>query len=57
MTEKENVNLPPIPEFADVTFNTEPITAEELKYALEGYRSGKACGKNVIPPEVSEEHI
>jgi len=48
----ENINLPPVPEFADVTFTTEPITAEELKNALKGFKSGKACGKDGIPPEV-----
>jgi hypothetical protein len=52
ITEEENINLPTIPEFADVTFNTEPITAEELKNALKGFKSGKACGKDGIPPEV-----
>jgi hypothetical protein len=41
----DNINLPPIPEFADVTLNTEPITAEELRNALKGFKSGKACGR------------
>jgi hypothetical protein len=57
MTEEENINLPPIPEFADVTFNTEPITAEELRNALKGFKSGKACGKDGIPPEVLQLEV
>jgi len=54
---EENINLPTVPEFADVTFNTEPITAEEMKNAVIGFKSGKACGKDGIPPEVLQLEV
>jgi Reverse transcriptase (RNA-dependent DNA polymerase) len=54
---EQNINLPPVPEFADVTFNTEPITAEKMKNALKGYKSGKACGKDGIPSEVLQLEV
>jgi hypothetical protein len=48
LTEEENVNLPPIPEFADVTFNTEPITAEELRYNQNGFRPDRSTLQHVL---------
>jgi hypothetical protein len=40
-----------------ISVEEEPITAEELKNALKGFESGKACGKDGIPPEVLQLEV